>query len=143
MAALKNIVHETFCRVLFTRLVAGEDTQTARLAAYNDVVYRGDNPDRAAPFANARRLSNRPEVKARLDELLLRAPGNAPVDPIAEELLKLDPLILDVLRRLPSPGSVWPHARRHAWVRLLEESFDVVYAADDVAAAQPAVPKNI
>jgi hypothetical protein len=126
MSALKSIKRERFCRSLASKILAGEAQADARLAAYVETIYQGDNPQGIAVGANARRLVNQADVKARLEELVLRDSSRAS-DDIATNAACNDPLIIDVLKRLPPPGTVWPEARRKVWLRLIEESFEIVY----------------
>lgn len=66
---LPNFLHERFCEALHKRIWAGEKQSEARVAAYRETVYRGDNADDNALKPNTRRLCQRPEVKRRLNEL--------------------------------------------------------------------------
>lgn len=70
---LENFLHERFCQALHTRLWAGEKQSQARASAYRESLYTGKNTDDTALQPNARRLCQRPEVKARLGELAQRA----------------------------------------------------------------------
>jgi hypothetical protein len=40
---------------------------------------------------------------------------------------QIDPLIQDLLSRLPKSGDVWPEADRIRWLQLLEGSFKRIY----------------
>jgi hypothetical protein len=39
----------------------------------------------------------------------------------------IDPIILGLLKRLPTSGNVWPEAERKLWLQLLEGSFKLIY----------------
>jgi hypothetical protein len=136
MTALKSINHERFCRALRRKILAGEAQGAARLAAYLETMYRGDNPQGIAVEANARRLSNRSDVKARLEELILHSSSQKEPE-LAHDLNSIDPMIVDVLKRLPAPGAEWPEPKRKLWLRLVEETFDVVYRSEERAADEP------
>ena len=41
--------------------------------------------------------------------------------------LPLDPIIEGLLDRLPELGTVWPKAKREAWLNILRQSFDLLY----------------
>jgi hypothetical protein len=69
MGVLGNLEHERFCQALHKRVWAGERRSTARTEAYRETMYTGDRPDDAAIAPNARRISNRKDIKARLAEL--------------------------------------------------------------------------
>lgn len=69
MGALGNLDHERFCQEAHKRLWSGEKRSTAIAAAYRATMYSGENPDDAALAPNARRLTNRKDVAARLKEL--------------------------------------------------------------------------
>jgi hypothetical protein len=45
--------------------------------------------------------------------------GSGPTD--------IDPIILGLLKRLPTSGEVWPEAERKLWLQLLEGSFKLIY----------------
>jgi hypothetical protein len=73
MPALENFLHERFCQALHAKLWAGEKQSLARLAAYRETMYRGENPNDEALKPNTRRLCQRKDVAARLTELAERA----------------------------------------------------------------------
>lgn len=82
MGVLGNLDHERFCQAVHTRTWAGEKRSAALPAAYRETMYRGDR-EKAADAAiapNARRLSQRKEVKARLAELAAKAGEIAALD---------------------------------------------------------------
>lgn len=73
MGVLRNPAHERFCHAVRDRMLDGDSRAVACTAAYVEVIYdpadsRASGSDTAIP-ANARRLANRPEVKARIQEL--------------------------------------------------------------------------
>jgi hypothetical protein len=70
MGVLGNPDHERFCKALRTRLAAREKRSKARINAYRETIYAGepDVPDKKIE-SNARKLSNKPHIRARLDEL--------------------------------------------------------------------------
>ena len=87
MGVLGNPDNERFCQVAHTRIWAGEKRATALPAAYVETVYRGETstPEaRAAALkacaANARRLTNRKDVAARLAELAAYSAKLAGID---------------------------------------------------------------
>lgn len=69
MAILGNSKHEAFAQAVQSRLVAGEKRTAARTAAYRDTIYTGPSVSDDALVDNARKLSNRKDVKARIQEL--------------------------------------------------------------------------
>lgn len=71
MGVLGNLDHERFCQAVHTRTWAGEKRSAALPAAYRETMYRGDREKVAdkAISPNARRLSQRKEVRDRLKEL--------------------------------------------------------------------------
>lgn len=48
--------------------------------------------------------------------------------------LPLDPIIEGLLDRLPRTGTVWPKAKREAWLSIMRQCFDLLY---DDATPQP------
>ncbi|MES2671612.1 MAG: hypothetical protein V4673_14510 [Pseudomonadota bacterium] len=42
-------------------------------------------------------------------------------------VIKRDPLIEAVIRKLPSEGATWPVEQRQAWLRMAVQAFDVAY----------------
>ena len=92
---LPNFLHERFCEALHKRIWAGEKQSEARVAAYRETVYRGDNADDNALKPNTRRLCQRPEVKRRLSELAEKSATLAGID-AGWALLKLKQLTDDI-----------------------------------------------
>lgn len=129
MTALKSINHERFCRALRRKILAGEAQGAARLAAYLETMYQGDNPQGIAVEANARRLSNRPEVKARLEELIRE--GESPISTGLAKGTSVDPRVLELIKQLPKTGSVWPAETRALWLGRLEGHFADIYCEVD------------
>lgn len=129
MPALRSIKHERFCRAFARRLLAGEALNLARHGAYVETIYQGGEPNGISSNANSRRLSNRSEIKGRVEELLLE--GQTPSPPL--ESKSIDPLLAEHCRLLPPSGSVWPKDARVAWLHKLYEYFVLVYkpAAND------------
>lgn len=80
MGVLQNFLHERFCQALHLRLWAGEKQSEARLAAYREHIYRGNNADDNALKANTRKLCGRDDVKARLIELAERSATLAAIE---------------------------------------------------------------
>ena len=70
---LQNFLHERFCQALHQRLWAGEKQSVARLAAYRETMYHGNNSDDEAIKPNTRRLCQRKDVAERLRELAERS----------------------------------------------------------------------
>ena len=42
----------------------------------------------------------------------------------------LDPIIKGLIDRLPKAGSVWPSAKRKLWLKIIEDSFELIYTND-------------
>jgi hypothetical protein len=95
MPVLENFLHERFAQALHKRLWAGEKQSKARLSAYRETMYTGENPDDEALKPNTRRLCARPEVKARLVELAGHSATLAAIDS-GWALLKLKRLTDDI-----------------------------------------------
>ena len=66
MGVLRNPKHERFCQELHKLIWAGRKVKASRASAYQIVGYE-TKPKYVSD--NARKLANRPDVKARLDEL--------------------------------------------------------------------------
>lgn len=66
---LKNLDHERFAQAQHRRIWSGEKRSAARVGAYRETMYTGTGTDDSALAPNARRLSNRKDVAARLKEL--------------------------------------------------------------------------
>jgi hypothetical protein len=73
MAKLSNWNHERFASLLAEKIIDGELVDAARQSAYREVGFAPSQP-------NARRLANRPEVRARVAELTNRAAELAEID---------------------------------------------------------------
>ena len=81
MGILLNIDHERFCQAAHKRLWSGEKHVAAYHAAYIETIFEGDGtPTDDTIAANVRKLRNRPEVKARLQELAEYAAKLAGID---------------------------------------------------------------
>lgn len=81
MGILLNIDHERFCQAAHKRLWSGEKHVAAYHAAYIETIYEGSSePTDEVIAANVRKLRNRPEVKARLQELAEYAAKLAGID---------------------------------------------------------------
>jgi hypothetical protein len=82
MPTLQNPDHERLCQALIRRLAAGEQRATALPQAYRETIYSGGNSDNASIAPNSRRLIQRPEVRARIAELMQRVAEHAEIDAI-------------------------------------------------------------
>jgi hypothetical protein len=82
MPTLQNPDHERLCQALIRRLAAGEQRSTALPQAYRETIYSGGNPDNASLAPNSRRLIQRPEVRARIAELMQRVAEHAEIDAV-------------------------------------------------------------
>lgn len=81
MGVLGNFDHERFCQAAHKRIWAGERHVAAYHAAYREAIYRGSDPDEQTIAPNVRKLRNRKEVKARLNELADISAKLAGIDP--------------------------------------------------------------
>ena len=81
MGVLSNFDHERFCQLAHKRIWAGEKQVEACEAAYREAICEGAENTKPADFAaNVRKLRNRPEIKARLQELADYAAKLAGID---------------------------------------------------------------
>jgi len=81
MGVLSNFDHERFCQLAHKRIWAGEKQVEACEAAYRDAICEGAENTKPTDFAaNVRKLRNRPEIKARLQELADYAAKLAGID---------------------------------------------------------------
>ena len=81
MGILLNIDHERFCQAAHKLIWSGEKHVAAYHAAYIETIYEGSGePFDEAIAANVRKLRNRTEVKARLQELAEYAAKLAGID---------------------------------------------------------------
>jgi hypothetical protein len=70
MGVLGNIKHEAFAQEVHRQQLSGEKRGAARTAAYRTTIYTGESPvDDAALAPDARKMANRNDVKARIQEL--------------------------------------------------------------------------
>lgn len=89
MGVLFNPQHQRFCEEFHKRVWAGESRRGASIAAYQAAGYR-TKPEFIAD--NARKLLNRPDIKARLVEMRTRSATIAEID-AAWCILKLKGLV--------------------------------------------------
>lgn len=47
----------------------------------------------------------------------------------------LDPLLVELVRRIPKPGSEWPAGPRLRWFRVMAAALDLVYMDDGAEAS--------
>ena len=81
MGVLSNFDHERFCQLAHKRIWAGEKQVEACEAAYREAICEGAENTKPTDFAaNVRKLRNRPEIKARLQELADYAAKLAGID---------------------------------------------------------------
>jgi hypothetical protein len=80
MGTLGNQDHERFCLAYHKRVWAGERAVDARVAAYRDVIFRGDNPESRAIKDNARKLVQQKAIRERLAELRDQSAKTAGLD---------------------------------------------------------------
>ena len=81
MGVLSNFDHERFCQLVHKRIWAGEKQVEACEAAYREAICEGADNTKPTDFAaNVRKLRNRPEIKARLQELADYAAKLAGID---------------------------------------------------------------
>ena len=81
MGVLSNFDHERFCQLVHKRIWAGEKQVEACEAAYREAICEGAENTKPTDFAaNVRKLRNRPEIKARLQELADYAAKLAEID---------------------------------------------------------------
>ena len=81
MGVLSNFDHERFCQLVHKRIWAGEKQVEACEAAYREAICEGAENTKPTDFAaNVRKLRNRPEIKARLQELADYAAKLAGID---------------------------------------------------------------
>lgn len=81
MGVLSNFDHERFCQLVHKRIWAGEKQVEACEAAYRQAICEGADNTKPTDFAaNVRKLRNRPEIKARLQELADYAAKLAGID---------------------------------------------------------------
>jgi hypothetical protein len=81
MGVLSNFDHERFCQLAHKRIWAGEKQVEACEAAYREAICEGAENTKPRDFAaNVRKLRNRPEITARLQELADYAAKLASID---------------------------------------------------------------
>ncbi len=50
--------------------------------------------------------------------------------PLTRQRYEVDRLVVEMMERLPVPGSEWPVAQRIRWLRALAAIFDMLYETD-------------
>lgn len=68
MGVLLNAAHERFCQAVHDHMLAGDSRGSARTKAYRETIVVGKGKNANDPD-NARRLSNLPHVKARIQQI--------------------------------------------------------------------------
>lgn len=53
------------------------------------------------------------------------------LDALKDREVRLDPMILGLVQRLPPVDSAWPEVKREAWLNAARASFDVLYTLPD------------
>lgn len=69
MGVLLNAAHERFCQAVHDHMVAGDSRGSARTKAYRETIAVGKGKNANDPD-NARRLSNLPHVKERIQQIV-------------------------------------------------------------------------